>query len=60
MCVSACEDDLYEYINDLQNTQKQTGKTTVQSVLESIFYIMWNFELLLTKMNSSACSLKDQ
>ena len=40
MCVSACEDDLYEYINDLQNTEKQTGKTIVQSVLESIFNIM--------------------
>ena len=60
MCVSACEDDLYEYINDLQNTQKQMGKTIVQSVLEPIFNITWNFELLLTKMNSSACSLKDQ
>lgn len=60
MCVSACEDDLYEYINDLQNTQKQMGKTIVQSVLESIFNITWNFELLLTKMNSSAYSLKDQ
>ena len=39
MCVSACEDDLYEYINDLQNTQKQMGKTIVQSVLEPIFNI---------------------
>lgn len=26
MCVSAVVDDLYEYINDLQNTQKQMRK----------------------------------
>ena len=29
MCVSAVVDDLYEYINDLQNTQKQMGKIDI-------------------------------
>ena len=38
MCVSACVDDLYEYINDMQNTQKQMGK------IDSAIYVRINIK----------------